>query len=237
MREASNRDDGGTPPLAAVIFDMDGVVIDSQASANRALVEAAARHGVRLNVDELEDLVGASQVQFWTYVKRRYGLPQPIAYYLASYDEDSEIAGYDETLFSPGLVPFMTELRDAGMRLALATEGSRRRMNAVIEMYELAQWLDVAVCRDDAERDKPAPDLHLAAAATLGVPASHCFAIEDSSPGIAAARAAGMPVVGFTAYCGPTSLRASAQAYLTTFEGFDLAQLQALWVAATSLRV
>lgn len=219
------------PELAAVIFDMDGVVIDSQAAANRALVEAAGRHGVRLSVAELEDLVGISEQQFWIYVKGRYGLPEPIAHYVASYDEESEIAGYDETLFSPGLDALLSELRGSGLFLALATSGSKKRMNAVIEIYQLAQWLDVALCREDALREKPAPDLFLAVASALGVAVETCLVIEDSSPGIAAARAAGMTVVGFTAYCGPNSLRAGAHAYISSFEGFDLIELHTLWRA------
>ncbi|MEO6599165.1 MAG: HAD family phosphatase [Polyangiaceae bacterium] len=222
--------------LSAVIFGMDGVVIDSQASANRVLVDAAARHGVRLQVSELEDLVGASPNQFWTYVKARYGLPEPIAYYAASYDEDSEIASYDETLVAPGLSSLLSELRTAGLHTALATSGSRKRMNAVIEMYALAQLLDVALCREDAAREKPAPDLFLAVAATLGVPPAACFVIEDSAPGIAAARAAGMPVLGFTAYCGPNSTRPGAQAYVSSFEGLSLLQLQSLWSASLASR-
>ena len=234
MAEATIRDELVTSPLSAVIFDMDGVVIDSQPSANRALVEAAASFGVRLSVAELEDLVGASQLQFWTYVKARYRLPEPIDFYAATYNEDREIAGYVETLLSPGLTPLMAELRGAGLHLALATSGSRRRMNAVIEMFDLAQWLDAALCQDDAEREKPAPDLYLAAASMLGVPPGACLAIEDSSPGIAAARAAGMPVLGFTAYCGPNSVRPGAQAYLTSFEGLDLSELRRLWAASRS---
>src|SRR6187551_2146857 len=213
----------------AVIFDMDGVIIDSQAAANRALVEAAAKHGVRLAVSELEDLVGASAQQFWQYVKWRYALPEAIAYYAASYDENSEIAGYDETLLSPGLDALLNELRSAGISLALATSGSRRRMNAVIEMYGLAQWLDVALCREDAGREKPEPDLFLAAASALAVAPSACLVVEDSALGIAAARAAGMTVVGFTAYCGPNSLRRGAHAYLSSFEGLGLPELQTLW--------
>jgi len=220
---------------AAVIFDMDGVIIDSQAAANRALVEAAAKHGVRLRVSELEDLVGASAEQFWRYVKERYALPESIAYYAASYDENSEIAGYDETLLSPGLSALLNELRAAGIALALATSGSRRRMNAVVDMYSLAQWLDVALCRDDVPHEKPAPDLFLAAASALSVEPEACLVVEDSAPGIAAARAAGMTVVGFTAYCGPNSLRRGADAYLSSFEGLGLTEVQALWQTSARL--
>ena len=215
--------------FSAVIFDMDSVVIDSQAAANQALVAAAMLHGVRLQVSELEDLVGASEQQFWTYVKSRYGLPESVAYYAGSYDEDREIACYDETLFSVGLAELLGELRNAGLGVALATSGSRKRMNAVIDLLELAQWLDVAVCREDTPREKPAPDLFLAAAAALGVKPDACLVIEDSSPGIVAARAAGMTVIGFLAYCGPTSLRVGADAYLPTFEGVNLAQLRTVW--------
>jgi len=223
------------PEPAAVIFDMDGVIIDSQAAANRALVEAAARHGVRLAVSELEDLVGASEQQFWQYVKERYRLPEAIAYYAASYDENSEIAGYDETLLSPGLDALFGDLRAAGIHLALATSGSRKRMNAVIDLFGLAQWLDVALCREDAAHEKPAPDLFLAAADALSVSPDACLVLEDSSPGIAAARAAGMMVIGFTAYCGPTSLRRGADAYVSSFEGLGLPELQTIWQASARL--
>jgi len=218
------------PAPAAVIFDMDGVIIDSQAAANRALVEAAARHGVRLNVAELEDLVGASKEQFWTYVRTRYGLPEPIAFYAASYDEDQEIASYDETLLAPGLYALFAELRAANVQIALSTSASRKRMNAVIEMFELAPWLDVAICCEDVTRQKPAPDLFLSAAAALGVAPNQCVVIEDSAPGILAARSAGMPVVGFLAYAGPASLRQGAHSYLNSFEGLGFAELQQLWV-------
>jgi len=213
----------------AVIFDMDGVIIDSQAAANRALVEAAAKHGVRLAVSELEDLVGASAQQFWQYVKWRYALPEPIAYYAQSYDENNEIASYDETLLSPGLDALLGELRAGGISLALSTSASRRRMNAVIEMYDLAQWLDAAICRDDVERETPDPDLFLAAASARSVAPAACLVVEDSAPGIAAARAAGMTVVGFTAYCAPNSLRRGADAYLSSFEGLGLSDVQSLW--------
>jgi len=224
------------PAPAAVIFDMDGVIIDSQASANSALVEAAARHGVRLNVAELEDLVGASKEQFWSYVRTRYALPEPVSFYAASYDEDEEIASYDETLLAPGLYALFAELRAAGVQIALTTSGSRKRMNAVIEMYELAPWLDVALCREDAPREKPAPDLFLATAAALGVLPSQCVVIEDSTPGIVAARSAGMPVVGFLAYAGPSSIRPGAHSYLNSFEGLGFAELQQLWAASSSAR-
>ncbi len=223
------------PEPAAVIFDMDGVIIDSQAPANRALVEAAAKHGVRLAVSELEDLAGASEQQFWQYVKERYRLPEAIPFYAASYDENSEIASYDETLLSPGLEVLLNELRTAGISLALATSGSRRRMNAVVEMYGLAKWLDAALCREDAVREKPAPDLFLAAASALSVAPAACLVIEDSARGIAAARAAGMTVLGFVAYCGPNSVRAGADAYLSSFEDLGLSGLQTLWQASARL--
>ncbi|HEX7450715.1 MAG TPA: HAD family phosphatase [Polyangiaceae bacterium] len=217
------------PALTAVIFDMDGVVLDSQAAANRALVEAAAKHGVRLNVSELEDLVGASELQFWSYVKDRYRLPQPVELYAGSYDEDREIASYDQTLLSPGLLELLAELREAGLHTALATSGSRKRMNAVIDLYGLAPWLDVALCREDAAREKPAPDLFLAVVSALRVPPKTCLAIEDSARGIAAARAAGMCVLGFGAYCVSDAHLAEADARIDSFQGFDFLTLEGLW--------
>lgn len=208
---------------------MDGVVLDSQAAANRALVDSAALHGVRLNVSELEDLVGASEAQFWSYVKDRYRLPKSLEFYVGSYNEDREIASYDQTLLSPGLIELLAELRDAGRQIALATSGSRKRMNAVIELYGLAPWLDVALCREDAAREKPAPDLFLAVVTALRVPPKTCLVIEDSARGIAAARAAGMFVIGFGAYCVSDAHLAEADARIDSFQGLDFTELEALW--------
>lgn len=222
------------PALAAIIFDMDGVVLDSQAAANQALVEAASQHGVRLNVSELEELVGASEQQFWSYVKDRYHLPEPIEYYARSYSEDREIASYDQTLLSPGLEELLVDLRHTDVQVALATSGSRKRMNAVIEMYRLAPWLDVALCREDAEREKPAPDLFLAVAAALGVSPEACLVFEDSARGIAAARAAQMFVVGFGAYCISDAHLAVADAQIYGFQGVDAAELEGLWQARSA---
>ena len=208
---------------------MDGVVLDSQAAANRALVDAAAKHGVRLNVSELDDLVGASELQFWSYVKDRYRLPQPVGFYAGSYEEDREIASYDQTLLSPGLIELLAELRDAGLQIALATSGSRKRMNAVIDMYCLAPWLDIALCREDAEHEKPAPDLFLAVVATLRVPPRTCLVIEDSARGIAAGHAAGMFVLGFGAYCVSDAHLGEADARIDSFLGLEFSDLETLW--------
>lgn len=214
---------------------MDGVVIDSQAAANAALVEAAARHHVRLKVSELEDLLGASEHQFWSYVKARYGLPEPIAYYAASYNEDTEIAGYDQTLFSPGLDALFDELRAVGVPSALVACGSRKRMNAVIQLFDLARWLDVAVCREDVTGPEPTADLFLAAAAALEVAPESCLVIEHSAPGSAAARAAGMRVIPFTAYAGPNSRSSGAPVSLGSFEGLGWSELQTLWETSAKL--
>jgi HAD superfamily hydrolase (TIGR01509 family) len=218
--------------LGTVIFDMDGVVLDSQTAANHALVDAAATHGVRLNVSELEDLVGASELQFWGYLKDRYELPRSVEFYAGSYNEDREIASYDQTLLSPGLIELWAELRDADLQIALATSGSRKRMNAVIDMYCLAPWLDVALCREDAVREKPAPDLFLAVVTALRVPPRTCLVIEDSPRGIAAARAAGMFVLGFGAYCVSDAHLAEADARIDSFLGVGFSELEALWKRA-----
>lgn len=218
------------PALAAVIFGMDGVILDNQAAANRALVEAAKCYGVRLNVTELEDLLGASPLQFWSYVKDRYGLPEPIEYYQKSYNEDGEIASYDQTLLSPGLESLLDELRASGVLIALATSGSRKRMNAVVELYQLAPLLDIALCGEDVVRDKPAPDLYLSAASLLRVLPSSCLVVEDSARGIAAARAAGMFALGFCAYCSSDAHLAEADAQLASFQGLTAADLEQLWL-------
>ena len=103
--------------LGAVLFGMDGVIIDSARVANRLLVEAAARHGASLTDAQLRELAGAGGLEFWSYVKSAFSLPASPADYLESYDAEAEVALYDRSFWLRGSKRCWTTLLETVSRL------------------------------------------------------------------------------------------------------------------------
>lgn len=186
--------------LRAVLFDMDGVLINSSVVSDRLLMEAVARHGVELTPEEFEDLRGTSGPQFWGHIKHKYDLPGPMEEYWASYDVDSEVAAYDPSLVADGVCDLIERLRSESILIGLVTSASCRRAERVVDFLEIGRLLDARVCANDVLEHKPHPAPYLMAAARLGVAPETSVVIEDSRRGVQSALSAGMRVglfVGF----------------------------------------
>ncbi len=183
--------------MEAVIFDMDGVIIDSHSIAIRLLREAANRYGRSLTSDEIRSWGSLSSRQFWTKVKDDFHLPHELNELIQSYDVDKEIELYREIELIPGVRNLLSDLREHGFKIALATSASSKRMNAVLDIFEIRGYFDRCVCDDEVEVSKPCPDIFLLAAGKLGVNPSQCVVIEDSRNGLLAAKSAGMKCIGF----------------------------------------
>lgn len=188
--------------LSAVLFDMDGVLIDSARVADELLQATAERHGASLTAGDLEALRGLGGVQFWSEVKARFGLPGKVAEYLESYDAELEVSLYTLDLLARGIEPLLAALSSAGVRTGLVTSATCWRTRRVLSMLETRQALAVVVCADDVQVPKPDPAPYSKAASILGVYADECLAIEDSVSGVTSARAAGMAVLCYTGF-GP----------------------------------
>ena len=183
--------------IQAVIFDMDGVIIDSHAIALSLLCEAAAQYGVRLTEQQIQSWGSLSSRQFWTKVKNDYQLETDIDILRTSYDTEREIAKYAEIGLIDGILPVIQTCKSLSIGLALATSASRKRMQAVLELFDLEPFFDVVLCDEDVSKSKPDPEIFLKAARTLGVEPETCLVIEDSQNGIIAAKEANMTTVGY----------------------------------------
>lgn len=183
---------------AAVVFDMDGVIVDSEPLHARAFLEVVGQMGYRethgLNI---ADFIGRSDQELWTAFVQRHKPKETLEELLARKRQRVvEILRAEQPLYD-GL-PELIEGLAGKYQLALASGSERAVVDAVLAFKGLARFFQATVSGSDILRGKPAPDIFLRAAELLGVMPGDCWAIEDSKPGIAAGLAAGMRVIGIT---------------------------------------
>ena len=179
-------------PIAALIFDMDGLLIDSEVVAEKALALFLQGHGHELRPNTLEGALGRRLPEAVAVLAEAYGLPGPIDQLVATFDTMRLQALYGNVLSMPGAVALLDWAAVRGIPRALATSSSRGHANVSLAEAALAGRFDVEVTGDQVEFGKPAPDLFLLAADRLGVVPESCVVFEDSPVGLEAARRAGM---------------------------------------------
>ena len=180
--------------IEAVVFDLDGVLVDSEHVWDGVREELARERGGRWHERAQADMMGMSSTEWSRYMRDVIGLSGSPAEINAEVVRRME-ARYAEHL---PLIEGATEAvaRLAGsFRLALASSSNRTIIDAVLARAELAELFDVTVSSEEVSRGKPAPDVFLEAARRLGIPPERCAAIEDSANGIRAAHAAGMRLI------------------------------------------
>jgi len=180
----------------AVIFDMDGVLIDSEPLHFAVLSELLKRAGHILTRTENENFIGTTSEAMFSTLIARHGLSGTVAEYIARYDEMLVDVLREPHAPAAGVIPLMARLRQLGSRLAVASSSRRAWVEATLRSLALADAFDVIVSGDDVERGKPDPAIYLLTAQRLGVTPAQCVAIEDSPNGVQSARAAGMTVLG-----------------------------------------
>ncbi len=186
--------------LRGVIFDMDGVLCDSEPF----ICEAACRmfsehHRMKVSPEDFIPFVGAGENRYLGGVAEKHGVTLDLdADKARTYQIYSEIIrGRLEPL--PGAREFIAECRRRGLKLAVATSADRIKMDGNLAEIGLPpETFDVTVNGLDIERKKPHPDIFLLAARRLELPPPECLVVEDAPNGLRAARAAGSPCLGLT---------------------------------------
>jgi HAD superfamily hydrolase (TIGR01509 family) len=183
---------GPTRP-AAVIFDMDGLMLDTEPLAARAWFDAAKAVGVDFDHAVTRDLIGRNFPDCRTLILAHHGRTYPVDDLMrawhGAYDAIVEREGI---VLKPGVRELLAWLEDAGIAKAVATSTRRSRAQAKLALTDLLGRFAALVGGDEIACGKPAPDIFLEAAARLGVAPAVCVVLEDSEPGIDAALAAGM---------------------------------------------
>ena len=182
--------------VAAVVFDMDGVIVDSEQVWDEVREELVADWGGRYSPEAQRAMMGMSSPEWSRFMHEELGLAQ-------SPDEINEevvrrmLERYRSDLpLLDGAVDAVRSLADS-YPLAVASSSNRPLIDAVLETAGIAECFVATVSSEEVPRGKPSPDVYLEAARRLGVSAEECAAVEDSANGIRAARAAGMVVIAY----------------------------------------
>jgi HAD superfamily hydrolase (TIGR01509 family) len=188
---------------AAVIFDNDGLTLDTEHTWTRAEMALYARYGTEFTLDHKREMLGTSGAKSALSMERHLGQPGRGRELNAELRElvHAELDGAGVTPM-PGALELIAALGERGVPLGLATNSGREFATRALRAARLLERFDAVVSAEDVERPKPAPDVYLAAAAALGADPAACVALEDSETGVAAARAAGMTVVGVPSFPG-----------------------------------
>ncbi|MCL4393366.1 MAG: HAD family phosphatase [Chloroflexi bacterium] len=187
-------------PCSAVVFDLDGVVADTESIQLKAFNLVLKPYGIEISEHEWATVyVGTPVEQDVAAAHARYNLPVSLETMAserrATYSKLIQTRGELEP--SDGLVELLQFLQAREILTAIASASPRVDVSNVLQRLEIAPFFRVVVTSDDVRRSKPAPDVYLHAAAGLGVSPGDCFAVEDSASGMLAAKAAGMTVIGF----------------------------------------
>ena len=192
MSERETNETTGDTPIQALIFDMDGLLVDSEPIAAAALAEFLRHHGQEPRSGMAELTLGRRLPEAMAIIAEAYGLNVPIAELTETYDHLRLAALRGNLRPMPGAAALITFARGAGLRLALATSSLRTHADLSLAETALAGLFDAEATGDEVARGKPEPDMFLLAAERLDVPPPACVVLEDAPAGLAAAAAAGM---------------------------------------------
>jgi HAD superfamily hydrolase (TIGR01509 family) len=180
--------------LSAVIFDCDGVLVDSEPIANEVWAQVLAERGYTMTVEDVVACLGTSEPTTYAHYATRADV-LPYEEHMAAIDE-IRIPVYAERLEAfPDAFDTVQSLAAQGIPMAVASSSRRPDLDRKLALTGLDRYFDAFVGGDEVEHGKPAPDVYVEAARRLGIPPSDCIAIEDAEHGATAAVAAGMRAV------------------------------------------
>jgi beta-phosphoglucomutase family hydrolase len=217
-------------PLRAVLFDLDGTLIDSEPNYYEADRQLLARYGVEFTEADKRRYIGTGIQEMVRDLMERHGLPGDPADLAAEKNAVYlEIAERGTEVF-PQMRRFVEHLAAAGVPMAVASGSSPEVIRRLVRQVGLDGYFPHLVSAEEAGRSKPAPDVFLEAARRLGVAPEHCLVVEDSAPGVEAASRAGMRCIAVPFFTEPPLAPAYAGADLLYAEGMTSFDPDAAWV-------
>jgi beta-phosphoglucomutase-like phosphatase (HAD superfamily) len=200
-------------PIRAVVFDMDGLLVDTEALIRDLMIKAALARGAHLPFEVFQQMVGLPDQASNAVARAHFGVDFPLEELLADVSANVRAACEVGVALKAGVIELLDYLDAAKIPRAICTSSSHAAVQRTLGPSGIIPRFDAIVAAGDYPRGKPNPDPFLTAAARLGVPPQDCLALEDSHNGVRAAHAAGMMTVMVPDLLEPTDeMREKCQA-------------------------
>ncbi len=180
--------------IKAVIFDLDGTLVDSMWMWRNIDIEYLGRFGIPLPETLQKDISGMSFSETAVYFKETFGIPDSLDEIKKTWNEMAFYKYTHEVPPKPGVLEFLKRLKALGIHTGIATSNSKELAEAVVESLNISGYMDEIHTSCEVAKGKPAPDIYLLVAKCLGVKPEECLVFEDIPEGILAGKRAGMKV-------------------------------------------
>jgi HAD superfamily hydrolase (TIGR01509 family) len=181
--------------LSAVIFDLDGVLADSEPWWSQIDAKLLAEYGVTYHGEHHQNVVGISYRLAVEFYKKTFCLSVPTEEMMRRRGEIATEFFANRVDLFPNVKEVLDELRLMKLHLAVATSSVSGSARPFLDRHKLTKFFEIIVTGEEVQRGKPAPDIYQCAAKQLGIPADACLVVEDALPGVTAAKAAKIRVV------------------------------------------
>ncbi len=181
-----------------VIFDMDGVLVDSEPLYYQANQNFLRSRGIELSREEYNEFVGISAPLMWESIKTRFGLKDSVEELVEAENKRLYRVLEDEKLSSiEGIPELLEQIRKKGIYLSLASSSPIKVIKYITKQIGVAEYFDFVISGEEVVNGKPHPEIFLACTNRFKISPSQALVIEDSKNGIIAAKKAGMKAIGF----------------------------------------
>lgn len=199
---------------SGILFDMDGVLVDSEPVIEVAAIKGLKEYGVNAKPEDFKPFVGAGEDRYIGGVAQKYGVAYKLEMKARVYELYTEIVDEHLKLYE-GVTEVLTSLKSKGYKLALASSADMIKIKANLRVADIPTSLfETILGGDDVEHKKPSPDIYLLAAKRLGYESDACIVVEDALNGIEAATAAGMKSIGISTSFSKEALKSAGADYL-----------------------
>jgi HAD superfamily hydrolase (TIGR01509 family) len=211
--------------MPAVLFDMDGVLVDGEPLHFAALNAILADEEVELDMATYAEYLGTTLVHTWNDLRARFGLAHGYEHYADRYDAAVMEQYRTQAEAMPGAHALLERLEEAEVPRAVASSSNRNWVETALTKLGMRDSFQAVVAGDEVRQGKPDPEIYLAAAAKLGEEPAVCTVIEDAPAGIESGRRAGMQVVAVRTEMTAGIELTGATRIIDSLEEFDLAWL------------
>jgi beta-phosphoglucomutase family hydrolase len=189
-----------------VIFDLDGVLIDSGWAHKQAWYDLAEREGLEFSDKFFNDTFGMQNAQIIPMLLGRELGPGELEEMSDWKEQRYRDIVAERLALSPGAERLLAELKEKSFRLAIGSSTPKANLDLIFRSLKLDDYINAYVTKEDVKNGKPAPDTFIRAAKKLSLLPQHCVVVEDAIHGVEAAKAAGMPVIALTTTRGREDL-------------------------------